>query len=269
MVFASLTFLYIFLPATLLLYYIVPSLKWKNGVLIAASLIFYAWGEPVWVSLLLISATADYIHGRIIENNRGGWQSKAALASSVIVNLGLLAAFKYSSLAVGTVNSIFGLAFRVPRFALPIGISFYTFQTVSYTIDVYRGDTTAQRSFFKYLLFVSLFHQLVAGPIVRYKDIARSIEHRKFKLRQFGNGITRFAVGLGKKVLIANTAGALAAPFLDGDLAKLSVLGAWWGILLFAFQNRCPQFRDLLHLILKQNKLFEYVLDFCYCSAYT
>ena len=236
MVFASLTFLYIFFPATLLLYYLVPSIRYKNGVLILASLVFYAWGEPVWVSLLIISATADYIHGRIIANNRGTWKSTAALVSSVIINLGLLGVFKYSSLAVESVNSLTGLSFRVPSFALPIGISFYTFQTLSYTIDVYRGNAQAQKSYFRFLLFVSLFHQLVAGPIVRYRDIAGSLEHRPFRLKQFGTGISRFVLGLGKKVLIANTAGALAAPFLDGDPGKLSVLGAWWGIMLFAFQ---------------------------------
>jgi len=236
MVFASLTFLYIFLPITLALYYLIPSRSYKNTVLIFASLIFYAWGEPVWVILLLISATADYIHGRIIAANRGKWQSTAALISSVIINLGLLAVFKYSSMAVESVNALLGLSFRVPRFALPIGISFYTFQTLSYTIDVYRGDTSEQRSYWKFLLFVSLFHQLVAGPIVRYRDISHSIEHRKFSLKQFSSGITRFAFGLAKKVLIANAAGQLSAPFLEGGFSGLSVLGAWWGMFLFAVQ---------------------------------
>lgn len=236
MVFASLTFLYIFLPATLFLYYIIPSRKYKNGILIFASLIFYAWGEPVWISLLLISATADFFHGRIIEKHRGKWQSKAGLISSVIVNLGLLGAFKYSSMAVESLNALLGLSLPVPRFDLPIGISFYTFQTLSYTIDVYRGETRAQKSYWNFLLFVSLFHQLVAGPIVRYKEIEHSIEHRRFKLSQFSGGVSRFVIGLGKKVLIANVAGKLAAPFLDGGLSDLTVSGAWFGMLLFALQ---------------------------------
>jgi alginate O-acetyltransferase complex protein AlgI len=236
MVFASLTFLYIFLPATLAVYYLVPSRAYKNCVLILASLVFYAWGEPVWVSLLIVSATADFIHGKIIAKHRGTWQSRAALASSIVVNLGLLGAFKYSSMAIETANTLLGISVKIPHFALPIGISFYTFQTISYTIDVYRGDTTAQQSYWKFLLFVSLFHQLVAGPIVRYRDIAESIENRTFRLKQFSSGVSRFAFGLAKKVLIANVAGELAAPFLDGALSKLSVLGAWWGMLLFAVQ---------------------------------
>lgn len=236
MVFASLTFLYIFLPATLFLYYIIPSIKYKNGILIFASLVFYAWGEPIWVSLLLISASADFIHGRLIEKYRGRWQSKAGLISSIIVNLGLLAAFKYSSMAVESINEVFGISLHVPRFDLPIGISFYTFQTLSYSIDVYRGDTPAQKSYWNFLLFVSLFHQLVAGPIVRYRDIARGIEHRKWDLSQFSGGVSRFVIGLGKKVLIANVAGELAAPFLDGSFADLTVTGAWFGMFLFALQ---------------------------------
>jgi alginate O-acetyltransferase complex protein AlgI len=139
-------------------------------------------------------------------------------------------------MAADTVNILSGMHVQVPEFALPIGISFYTFQTLSYTIDVYRGETGVQHSYWKFLLFVSLFHQLVAGPIVRYRDIEKQIEHRKFRLEMFSSGITRFAVGLAKKVLIANAAGRLSAPFLDGNLDSLSILGAWWGILLFGFQ---------------------------------
>lgn len=235
MVFASLTFLYGFLPVVLLAYYLVPRGDARNVVLILASLFFYAWGEPIWVSLLLISAFADYVHGRVIEAHRGSWQAKAALVSSLVVNLGLLGSFKYAAFITGTINGLLGTGLPEPSFGLPIGISFYTFQTLSYAIDVYRGEVPAQRSALRFLLFVSLFHQLVAGPIVRYKDIAQQINHREFSLPQFSSGITRFVVGLAKKVMIANVAGELALPFLEGA-GGTSVLGAWYGIFLFGLQ---------------------------------
>jgi alginate O-acetyltransferase complex protein AlgI len=236
MVFSSLSFLFLFLPLTLALYYILPTRQAKNVLLIIASLVFYAWGEPIWVTLLIFSATIDFFHGKIIENNRGRWPAKLALFSSIVLNIGLLAAFKYSGFIVENLNWLLGTAFEVPENNLPIGISFYTFQTVSYVVDVYRSDVGAQKSYSKFLLFVSLFHQLVAGPIVRYKDIAQEIETRTFKPQQFSDGITRFAVGLAKKVVIANTAGELAGPFLGSDFSTLSTLGAWYGIFLFGVQ---------------------------------
>ncbi len=235
MVFASLTFLYGFLPVVLLACYLVPRGDARNVVLILASLFFYAWGEPIWVSLLLISAIADYLHGRIMEAHRGKWQARAALFSSLLVNLGLLGSFKYAAFITGTINGILGTSLPEPTFGLPIGISFYTFQTLSYAIDVYRGEVPAQRSALRFLLFVSLFHQLVAGPIVRYRDIAQQINHREFSLPQFSSGITRFVVGLAKKVMVANVAGELALPFLEGA-GGTSVLGAWYGIFLFGLQ---------------------------------
>jgi len=234
MVFSSLTFLFFFLPVNLLLYYLVRGRTAKNTVLIVASLVFYAWGEPVWVILLIFSATIDYFHGRIVEHYRGKWQSKAAVMSSVVVNLGLLGIFKFSGFFVSNINFLLNTTFSVPKFALPIGISFYTFQTISYVIDVYRNEVPAQRSYWKFLMFVSLFHQLVAGPIVRYKDIANEIENRVFKLEVFSNGINRFIIGLGKKVFFANTAGELASTFLAGD--QTSILGSWFGIFLYAMQ---------------------------------
>jgi alginate O-acetyltransferase complex protein AlgI len=236
MVFSSLTFLYYFLPATLLLYYLLPWRTWRNSVLIFSSLVFYAWGEPVWTVLLIISAVADYVHGRVIEANRGSWIARAMVLSSLLVNLGLLAVFKYSGLILESINAITGLNLAWRTFSLPIGISFYTFQTISYTIDVYRGRVSAQSSFWKFLLFVSLFHQLVAGPIVRYAHIEREIERRNTSWRSFSSGISRFAIGLAKKVLIANAAGEVASGFLDAYLFELPVLGAWWGMLMFAFQ---------------------------------
>ncbi|HWP52359.1 MAG TPA: MBOAT family O-acyltransferase, partial [Clostridia bacterium] len=177
-----------------------------------------------------------YIHGLIIEQQRQKIGAKLAVVSSLIINLTLLASFKYSGLIVVTVNNLFGTAFNPPSFALPIGISFYTFQTISYTIDVYRGDAEPQHNFGKFMLFVSLYHQLVAGPIVRYYEISERIGERSKSWEEFSIGINRFLIGLTKKTLVANTAGKLAIPYLEGNIASLSVLGAWFGIVLYALQ---------------------------------
>ncbi len=236
MVFSSLFFIFVFLPVCLLVYYQMPTRNAKNWVLVIASLIFYAWGEPVWITLLIFSATIDYFHGLIIESHRGRWQAKAAVVSSLVLNLGLLAVFKYSGMIAGTIAALTGLPMEYKGFSLPIGISFYTFQTISYTIDVYRGEAKAQHSFSKFMLFVSLFHQLVAGPIVRYVDIANEIDNRVFKLDDFSSGVNRFILGLAKKVIIANTAGALGEGLLTVGGQNASVLGSWLGILFFSFQ---------------------------------
>lgn len=236
MVFSSLVFIFVFLPINLILYYIVPSRTWKNAILIISSLIFYGWGEPVWITLLLFSSFIDYIHGLIAEKYYRRWQSKAALISSLVLNLSLLVTFKYAGMIVDSINGVFDISLQFKGFSLPIGISFYTFQTISYVFDVYRGEVKAQRSMFKFLMFVSLFHQLVAGPIVRYKDIAYEIEHRVFKLPVFSEGIERFIIGLGKKVIFANTAGEISRSFLEGDFTSMSTAGYWLGIVLFAFQ---------------------------------
>ena len=236
MVFANLIFIYIFLPLNLLLYFVTKNKAWRNAVLIAFSLFFYAWGEPIWITLMLFSAIIDYCHGRIIENHRGQWQAKAAVASSLILNLGLLATFKYSGFIVENVNALLRTDFGVPSFGLPIGISFYTFQTISYTIDVYRGEVSAQKNFSKFLMYVSSYHQLVAGPIVRYSDVAKEIENRQTTAKDFSEGITKFCIGLAKKVMVANVAGQMVSRYLDGDLTKLSVTGAWFGVLMFSIQ---------------------------------
>ncbi len=236
MVFSSLIFLYAFLPLNLIFYFMFKHQGYRNGVLIVFSLFFYAWGEPIWVTILIFSACIDFVHGLIAEKYRGQWQGKVALISSITVNLSLLVFFKYSGFLVDNINTLWGTNLVIRQFGLPIGISFYSFQTISYVIDVYRGEVAAQRSVLKLLLFVSLFHQLVAGPIVRYKEIAAEIENRSISWASFGAGVQRFAVGLGKKVILANTAGARAAIFLDGSVSELSVLGAWFGISLFALQ---------------------------------
>lgn len=236
MVFSSLTFLYLFLPINILFYFLNQNEKYRNWVLIIFSLFFYAYGEPVWVTLLIFSATVDFFHGKIIEKYHRQWQSKAALISSIVINLSLLGFFKYWGFFINNINTIFQGNLPYREFMLPIGISFYTFQTLSYTIDVYRGEVKAQEEYHKFLLFVSIFHQLVAGPIVRYKDIALEIEHRTITFDKISYGVNRFIQGLGKKVLIANTAGNIATKFLDKGFDQLTVAGAWFGITMFAFQ---------------------------------
>lgn len=236
MVFASLTFLGFFLPLTLLIYFALPRHAWRNAWMVLASLMFYAWGEPVWVVLLLISAGVDFIHGLVITRYRDRPLARLAVVSSLVINLGLLGAFKYSGFLVGNINFLAGMQLPVPSFALPLGISFYTFQTISYVIDVYRGEVPAQQKFWKFLLYVGMFPQLVAGPIVRYGHIMEGIEHRVGTLADVSQGVTRFCVGLFKKVAIANIAGELVVRYLERDLATLSTGEAWFGLSMFALQ---------------------------------
>ena len=236
MVFADLIFIYIFLPLNLIVYYQTENRSYRNCVIIFFSLFFYAWGEPVWIMLLVFSATIDYFHGLIIEKYRGGTGAKLAVISSLVLNLGLLILFKYSGFIYENINAIFGLSLTVPAFTLPIGISFYTFQTISYTVDVYREKAEVQHSYLGFLMYVSLYFQLVAGPIVRYADVSNEINNRKESILGISTGLTRFCVGLSKKVLVANVAGSLAAPYLDGSIVSLTVFGAWYGAVLFSIQ---------------------------------
>jgi len=236
MVFSSLLFLFLFLPINILIYFSVKSIKIKNIILVIFSLIFYAWGEPIWISLLIFSALIDYLNGLFINKHFGKPIAKLGLYSTLFFNLGFLFTFKYSDFIVENFNYIFSTNFSKPGFLLPIGISFYSFQTISYTIDVYKGEVKAQKSFLNFLLFVSLFYQLVAGPIVRYSHIAKEINERVFSWLDFSNGVSRFCIGLFKKVCIANIAGAICLQFLDEDLSNQSVLGGWYGIAMFSLQ---------------------------------
>ena len=236
MVFSSLFFLYIFLPVSLLLYFVMPTLKWKNIILMILSLLFYAWGEPVWVLLLIFSALMDYVNGLIIGRYRGQWQAKAALVASLVGNLGILCAFKYMRFFLDNLGLLIGTHIPGMEFALPIGISFYTFQTLSYTLDVYKDEVPVQKSFSDFLLFVSLFPQLIAGPILRYAEIDAQLRDRRTTWDGFARGITRFCCGLGKKILIANYAGAVAERLLGGELSRLSGAEGWLGLLMFTFQ---------------------------------
>jgi alginate O-acetyltransferase complex protein AlgI len=236
MVFASLIFIFIFLPLNLLLYYAIDNRTYRNWLLVVFSVVFYSWGEPIWIGLMVFSAFIDYLNALFIERFRNTKWARIGLVSTAVVNLGLLMTFKYSGFIVENVNALLGTHFAVPFFALPIGISFYTFQSLSYVVDVYRGEVKAQRSFMKFFMFVSLYHQLVAGPIVRYQHIAHEIDNRKENIRAFSEGINRFCIGLFKKVFFANIAGSLASQYLDGDLTTLSTSAAWFGIIMFSLQ---------------------------------
>jgi alginate O-acetyltransferase complex protein AlgI len=236
MVFSSIAFLIYFLPINLLLYYMMKTRNQRNAVLIVFSLVFYAWGEPVWISLMLFSAGVDYLCGRWIAAQTVPTKRKLGLIVSLTSNLGLLGFFKYGGFFVENINQLFHVSLPFHAFALPIGISFYTFQTLSYTIDVYRGEVEPNAHFFDFLLYVSLFHQLVAGPIVRYRDVAHEIQHREERWSDFSEGVNRFCMGLFKKVYFGNIAGEIGSVILDGDLTKLSVSGAWLGSMCFAIQ---------------------------------
>ena len=236
MVFSSLSFLTLFLPLTILLYFAVPR-RFRNLLLFLASLIFYAWGEPVYIVLMLFSSVVDYSHGLLMEkfDGRPGVR-RALLISSVAINLSLLGFFKYAGLVVSTLNAALSLSIPVPSVALPVGISFYTFQTMSYSIDVYRRNCPAQRDPIAFGCYVTMFPQLIAGPIVRYVDVMREINDRRETFEGFFLGIRRFLVGLAKKLILANGVGMLWDSVSAQPAASLSALSAWLGVLAYAFQ---------------------------------
>lgn len=235
MVFSSLLFLYVFLPIALFLYYISPK-KIKNFTLFILSLIFYAWGEPIYVGIMLFSSVFDYFNGRLLNKFKDEWKRKAVLILSVIVNIGLLFFFKYYNFVIDNLNYLFNLNISANNLSLPLGISFYTFQTLSYTIDVYRGEVEASNSFFDYSAYVAMFPQLVAGPIVRYIDIFNQLKNRDFSDNSIAYGIKRFVYGLAKKVLIANKLGELYKIILAKEISALPSSMAWLGIIAFTLQ---------------------------------
>lgn len=212
MLFSSITFLYCFLPCVLLVYFVVPD-RLKNFTLLAASLIFYGWGEPKYLVFMLLSVTQSYIAALLVERFRGKKLAKLALALSAVASLGLLAYCKYADFFIENFNAVTGLSVPLLNIALPVGISFYTFQILSYVVDVYRGDVPAQRNFIDLAMYIAMFPQLIAGPIVRYSDIAGSLKNRKTTLADASEGIRRFSIGLAKKILLANSAALLVSEF--------------------------------------------------------
>lgn len=238
MVFSSTFFLFVFLPAVLILYYIAPR-KVRNLILFVFSLVFYAWGEPVYVFLMIMSTIVAYITGLLADKNVKGrkpWVPKLSLLIAVLWNMGLLLFFKYTNFFITTANDFFGLKINNLDIVMPIGISFYSFQTLSYVIDVYRGDVEAQKNYLTLGTYVALFPQLIAGPIVRYKDVAQQLAKRKETMSNFASGVHRFAIGLGKKVLLANAVGKLFDVISNTPQSDMSVTAAWLGIIAYTFQ---------------------------------
>lgn len=208
----------------------------KNFILFLGSLFFYAWGEPVYVLLMLFSTVSDYIHGRLIDTFRGKSAAKGFLISSIVINLGVLGFFKYADFLIQTINSAASTAIPLFHLPLPIGISFYTFQTMSYTIDVYRGETKVQKNLLDFGVFVTMFPQLIAGPIVKYKQVEPALHRRSTDISVISCGAKRFVIGLAKKVLLANNLGVLWTEVSSIKYGEMNVFTAWLGILAFAFQ---------------------------------
>ena len=237
MVFSSLTFLYFFLPLSIVFYFVFKNVRVQNFILLLFSFIFYAWGEPVWIILLLFSGLLDYFNGLLIDKFRENKTIRlAALLNSILINLGLLATFKYADFIIQNTNFLLGTSFTEPNILLPVGISFYTFQTLSYTIDVYKGEVKAEKDPIDFLMFVSLFPQLVAGPIVRYAEVAAQTRLRPLDWPSVATGVNRFCLGLFKKVVLANSVGVLVEKYLQVQFNDLSTPEAWFGIVLYSLQ---------------------------------
>lgn len=235
MVFSSLTFLCIFLPVVLALYYLLPTLRIRNILLIAVSLLFYAYGEPVYVLLMIASIIINYIFGRLLgtENKK---KRQWILAIAVVINIGLLVVFKYLDMMVQTVNQLSGSEIPLVGLALPIGISFFTFQALSYVIDVYRREVEPQKNLWNVMLYISFFPQLIAGPIVKYHDIQEQIDNRNMDVKEIAEGLRRFIIGLSKKVLISNTMAVTADALFAAGAGELNILSAWIAAIAYMLQ---------------------------------
>lgn len=234
MVFSNLFFLYIFMPVLLLAYFNVKNDTYRRGVLVAFSLFFYAWGEPVYVFLMIGMVLMDYIFGLLIYRTNTIALRRFLLVLTIAVNLGILCLYKYLGFFTETINFLFNVQIPIVELTMPIGISFFTFQTMSYVIDVYRDDTDVQRSFFKLLLYVSFFPQLIAGPIVRYKDIEAQLDNRQVTVEEFNEGLFRLSIGLAKKVLIADCCATVIESLYS--LNDVTLLGRWAGAVFFTLQ---------------------------------
>ncbi|MBR7032463.1 MAG: MBOAT family protein, partial [Clostridia bacterium] len=234
MVFSTPFFIFLFLALLFPCYYLLKSTAARKAVLVAFSLIFYAFGEPVLIALMLLMIAVNYLGGLLVASCRTLRGARAWLIVSVAVDLGILCVFKYSGLFVETLNSVFHIGIPVPSVRMPIGISFYTFQAMSYVIDVYRGDVRPQRKIFNLLLYVSFFAQLIAGPIVRYKDIESQLDDRRVRLYDLNDGVFRFSVGLAKKIVIADQC-AVAINALYG-ISNVTFAARWAGAFFYALQ---------------------------------
>ena len=234
MVFADLFFIYFFLPLCLIGYFAAKKLETKNTVLIVFSLIFYAWGEPLWVILLLFSSVMNWFVGLLIEVFRNKPAAKIAVAVGIVINLGLLLVFKYSAFFVENINALLHLSLTVPSIRLPIGISFFTFQAISYVIDCYWETVEVQTQYKKFLLYISLFPQLIAGPIVRYSVVEKEINDRSATINDICEGAQRAILGLAKKVIIANSLYEIVDTFFGGDITGLSFLGTWFTVIVYS-----------------------------------
>ena len=235
MVFSSLEFMFLYFPVVLLLYFVTP-LKWRNATLFLTSLIFYGWGEPLYVFLMLFTVTVDYFFGFMVgkyrETNRR--RAKGYMIAAIVINLAILGFFKYANLALDTVAALTGAKVAHLNVALPVGISFYTFQALSYVIDVYRMDANAQRNYTAFGTYVTLFPQLIAGPIVRYQDVDDQLRSRTHSAELFASGVRTLAAGMGKKVLLANAAGEIWSRISEAP--ETTVAAAWLGIIMYTFQ---------------------------------
>ena len=236
MVFSSLTFIYLFLPLSLIFHYLTPNKIFRNISLTAFSLAFYAWEEPLWIFLMIFTAIFDYFMALLIERWRGSPRAKIILIITIIINLSLLIFYKYGGFLYDNLSVLGELPFRRPTNSLPVGISFYTFMVISYIVDVHRGQIKAQKNPLNFLMFISLFQHLVAGPIVRYSAISEQVDERTIDWGRFSTGISRFCIGLFKKIVIANVAGVLVHKYLDVGFSDLSSVEAWFGITMFSVQ---------------------------------
>lgn len=234
MKFTDLIFVYIFMAALIPIYFIGRKTTYRNVILVAFSLIFYAWSRPEWLILLLVSITGNYFFGLMIDKYRGTGKAKLGVALSLVLSLGMLAVFKYTDFFIGNINGIFGTSIPLTNIALPIGISFYTFQIISYIMDVYWDKVPVQKNYGKLLLYISLFPQLVAGPIVRYNTIVNEIDKRTSSYDDISTGITRFIYGFGKKTIIANALYEIVEKYFGNDVGSLSVAGTWYAVILYA-----------------------------------
>ena len=232
MVFSSIIFMFTFLPIILVTYYLSPR-KLKNFILLLGSLVFYAWGEPIYIILMILTIVINYVLALLIKNQKG---RRKIFILTLVLNVGMLGFFKYYDFIVGNINSIFSLNIQYNNLSLPIGISFYTFQTISYIVDVYLNKVKVQKNIISFATYISMFLQLVAGPIVKYTDINDKLEKRKESIDEFGYGIERFIAGLGKKVLLANNIGYLWSVISVLDINNISVATSWIGIAAYTFQ---------------------------------